>query len=81
MGRTPTFLNDVIATLTSKTAWHQRLPKDVADELDEVRASFRKGLLLGKPYQVAAAVSKAAKARGVELPSDKVIVKWLKSDD
>lgn len=76
-----TFLADVASSLRSKADWRHRLPQDVLDELDEVRANFRQGLLLGKPYQVAAAIIKTAKARNLTLPGEKAVVKWLKSDD
>ncbi len=79
MGKASGFVADLELALTGKGAWWDRLPEDARSELEEVRKRFKAGQYTAKPYQVASAIIASGERRGWEFPSDKVLVKWLKS--
>ena len=77
----PTLADDIAAALAIKLPWKARLPQEAVAEVDEVRTRFREGKLPKQPYLIATRIIECGKARGWDLPSDKVLVRWLRADD
>lgn len=77
----PTLADELMSSLSHKLHWLQRLPPDAVNELDEVRKLFRAGKLIAKPYLLASSIIAHRKDSGWDLPSEKVLAKWLKADD
>lgn len=60
--------------------WYTRLPADVQQELAEVKAQFRAGLLTPQKNALARAVAEAIEGRGLPRPGIQAVVAWLKAD-
>ena len=61
--------------------WQTRVGDQVLAELTALRERFHAGSLGAKPYVLARLTVDIGKDRGWELPSEKVIAKWLRSKD
>ena len=61
--------------------WQTRVGERVMAELTALRERFHAGSLGAKPYVLARLAVNIGKDRGWELPSEKVIAKWLRSKD
>ena len=59
--------------------WEARLPKAAAAELHELRERYQAGALGQRPYVVARLAIQAGKASGWQMPSEKVLAKWLRN--
>lgn len=77
----PTLADDITAAIAGKLDWQSRLPPAAAAEVSEVRNLFRSGKLPPRPYLIAGRLIECGKARGWNLPSEKVLAKWLRADD
>jgi hypothetical protein len=75
-------LDEVREAVDARRRWWEALPEPAQQELLEIRRRFAAGEIHGKPFQIASAIVRAAKARGWKTPQEKGIVEWLrKSDD
>lgn len=79
MAKAASFVSDVESLVVGKGPWMERLPPDARVELDEVRKRFKSGQYTALPYQLATAIISSGASRGWNLPSEKVLVGWLKS--
>ena len=60
--------------------WWQQLPEDTQAELEQVRQQYLAGDIKAAPYRIAAALIAEGKARGWKMPSDKLVVRWLREN-
>lgn len=79
MAKKPSLLDDVLLKATksrpgSKT-WFDRLPKDVQDELNVVKAAFTPVLHQKRSY--CKAIIEAASERGWEISGVQGVIAWL----
>ena len=59
-------------------SWHDRLPPDVAAEVDALRDQFQSGELGDhNATRLAVALTESLEARGIEMPKAKQVVIWL----
>ena len=72
-------LDEVESCIAGKGSWLDRLPPEALAELEEVRKRFKSGQYTAKPYQIAAAIITSGKRHGWNFPTEKVLVRWLKS--
>ena len=61
--------------------WQTRVGDRVMAELAALRERFHAGSLGAKPYVLARLTVNIGKDRGWQLPSEKVLAKWLSSKD
>ena len=61
--------------------WQTRAGDRVMAELTALRERFHAGSLGAKPYVLARLTVNIGKDRGWQLPSEKVLAKWLSSKD
>jgi hypothetical protein len=71
----------VESALRVQSNWQTRLGDQALAELTALRERFHAGSLGSKPYVLARLTIDIGKARGWELPSEKVLAKWLRSKD
>ena len=71
----------VESAMRVQSNWQTRVGDQALAELTEVRKRFHAGSLGSRPYVVARLAIDIGKGRGWELPSEKVLAKWLKSND
>jgi hypothetical protein len=71
----------VESALLAKTGWPARSGDEALAELRALRDRFHAGSLGAKPYVLARLTIDIGKARGWELPSEKVLAAWLRSKD
>jgi hypothetical protein len=76
-----TLCDAVESALRVQSTWQARLGDQALAELTALRDRFHAGSMGSKPYVLARLTIEIGKARGWELPSEKVLAKWLRSND
>lgn len=71
----------VESAMQVRSTWQSRAGEQAVAELTALRERFHSGSLGAKPYVVARLTLDIAKTRGINLPSEKVLVAWLRSKD
>ena len=71
----------VESAMRVQSNWQTRVGDRVMAELTALRERFHAGSLGAKPYVLARLAVNIGKDRGWELPSEKVLAKWLRSKD
>lgn len=60
--------------------WWQQLPEDAQAELEQLRQQYLSGDIKAAPFRIAAALIAEGKARGWKIPSEKLVVRWLREN-
>jgi hypothetical protein len=76
-----TLCDAVESALLATAGWTARVGDEALAELTALRDRFHAGSLGAKPYVLARLTIDIGKARGWQLPSEKVLAKWLSSKD
>ena len=71
----------VESALLVKPNWQTRIGDEALAELTALRDRFHAGTLGSRPYVLARLTIDIGKKRGWQLPSEKVIAAWLRSND
>jgi hypothetical protein len=71
----------VESAMRVQSNWQTRVGDQVLAELTALRERFHAGSLGAKPYVLARITVDIGKTRGWQLPSEKVLAKWLRSND
>ena len=79
MAKAPTLLGDVKAKLPTRRGfapWYECLPQDLAGEVQRIKCQWRAGKLKASKTGLGNTLSRALKARGIQIGHAGVI-KWL----
>jgi len=79
MAKSPSLLNDVKARLPTRRGfapWYELLPRETAAEVIEIKRQFRTGELATTKSALADSLSKALKARGIDI-GHMGVLRWL----
>jgi hypothetical protein len=74
-----TLLDDVVATLPTRRGfrpWNEVLPSDIAAEVEEIKRQFISGELSTTKSALAMSLSRALKARGIQI-GHMGVARWL----
>ena len=76
-----TLVDDVlkrVKPVKCSKSWHDRLPSDVAAEVEALREQYRSGML-GDPNvtRLAVALAESLAERGFEMPRPRQVAMWL----
>lgn len=82
--KTPRLMDEVLSRVVDKrpgfARWIDKLPADIRNELNELRACHHAGAVKHQISALAEAIAAAVAERGHPQPGKQAVIAWLKSD-